>query len=238
MSKKSLKRFLPIIIILILMAAIYLLLTFDIVDLEMIRKNHLVIKRFVKNYPILSPIIFIFSYIIIVALSIPIGSFVTMFAGYLFSPISATIYVILGATIGASIIFLAARYALSSFFRKKVGRFVEKLQRNFQSDSINYLLFLRFVPIFPFWALNISLAFLDVSLFNYAWTCLVGIIPGTFVYASAGSGLAEVLAAGEKVNIATIFNWKLRVTLIGIGIVILIPVIYKKFRKKKNTPDK
>jgi len=156
-----------------------------------------------------------------------------MLGGYLFSPILGTVYVVIGATVGASLIFLAARYALSNFFRKKAGSFIEKLQKGFQENSINYLLFLRLVPLFPFWALNISLAFLNVSLLNYVWTCFVGIIPGTFMYASAGSGLGEILAMGEKVNLSAIFNWKLRITLIGIAVLVLIPVFYKKIRKKK-----
>jgi len=233
-SKKSFKQFIPIGIILVFMGIIYLLATLDIIDLEIIKKQHIAIKETVLKYRILSPILFILAYIFIVALSIPIGSFVTMFGGYLFSPILGTIYVVIGATIGASIIFLAARYALSSFFRKKAGSFIEKLQKGFQKNSINYLLFLRLVPLFPFWALNISLAFLNVTLFNYMWTCLVGIIPGTFIYASAGSGLGEILAMGGKVDITTIFNWKLRLALIGIALIVLLPVIYKKFHKRKG----
>jgi len=231
--KKSFKQFIPIGIILIFMGIIYLLATLDIIDLEIIRKQHAIIKKFVLKHKILSPILFTLAYIVITALSIPIGSFVTMLGGYLFSPILGTVYVVIGATVGASLIFLAARYALSNFFRKKAGSFIEKLQKGFQENSINYLLFLRLVPLFPFWALNISLAFLNVSLLNYVWTCFVGIIPGTFVYASAGSGLGEILAMGEKVNLSAIFNWKLRITLIGIAVLVLIPVFYKKIRKKK-----
>ncbi len=232
--KRSLKQFIPIGIILVFMGIIYLLATLDIIDLEIIKKQHAIIRELVLKHKILSPILFILAYIVIIALSMPIGSFVTMLGGYLFSPILGTLYVVIGATIGASIIFLAARHALSSFFRKKAGGFIEKLQKGFQENSISYLLFLRLVPLFPFWALNISLAFLNVSLLNYVLTCFIGIIPGTFVYASAGSGLGEILAMGGKVNLAAIFNWKLRITLIGIAALVLIPVIYKKIRKKKT----
>jgi len=232
--KRSFKQLIPIGIILLIMGAIYLLVTLDVIDIQIIKKQHVAIKAAVLRHRVLSPILFILVYIFIVALSLPIGSFLTMFGGYLFSTISATIYVIIGATTGATIIFLASRYALSSFFRKKAGGFIEKLQKGFQENSVSYLLFLRIVPLFPFWALNISLAFLNVSLLNFAWTCFVGIIPGTFVYVSAGSGLGEALAMGGKVDAAAIFNWKLRLALIGIALLILVPVIYKKFKKRKS----
>lgn len=235
MKKKiSVKSFIPLIILLLLMACIYILISFDILSIETLKMQHSKIKEYVDRHAFLSVLIFILFYILITATSIPIASFITLFAGYIFTPLPATLYVVFAATTGACCIFLAARGALSNFLEKKAGNFIQKIRKGFEENSISYLLFMRIIPLFPFWSLNIAFAFFPVSLWNFAWTSFVGIIPGTFIYAYAGSGLAQVIESNQPLNIQNVFNWKIRIALIGIAVITLLPILYKKWKKRKN----
>ena len=106
-------------------------------------------------------------YALATACSIPGGLILTVGAGFMFGSLLATFWVVLGATLGATGIFLAARSALGGFLRQRAGPFLQKMEAGFQANELNYLLVLRLIPLFPFWLVNIVPAFLGVSLRNY-----------------------------------------------------------------------
>ena len=182
-------------------------------------------------HPIAVPIIFCLTYIISVALSVPGAVFLTLLGGYLFSQPFSTIYVVLSATCGATLIFLAARTALKEILRKKAGPFLQRMEKGFQENAASYLLFLRFIPLFPFWLVNIAPAFFGVSLITFIWTTLVGIFPGTLVYTLAGGGLEKILENNEQFSINTVFNLQIKIALILLGIIALTPIVLKRFKK-------
>jgi len=99
------------------------------------------------------------------------------------------------------------------------------------------LLFLRFVPIFPFWAVNLVPAFLGVNLWTFVWTTFVGIIPGIFIFTQLGSGLGAILDTSEDVSLHNIFNWQIRVALIAIGFFALLPILVKKMRRNHKNQN-
>ena len=108
---------------------------------------------------------------------------------------------IAAATIGAIVVFLIARSALRrAACRPGRPLACESLRQGFQEDAFNYLLFLRLVPIFPFWLVNLAPALLGVSLSTYALATLIGIIPGTFAYSIAGKGLDSVIVAQQAAH--------------------------------------
>lgn len=213
------------------MAFIYFSGLYHYLSFDTLRIYHKSFKTFVDMHPIAVPIIFCLTYIISVALSVPGAVFLTLLGGYLFSQPFSTIYVVLSATCGATLIFLAARTALKEILRKKAGPFLQRMEKGFQENAASYLLFLRFIPLFPFWLVNIAPAFFGVSLITFIWTTLVGIFPGTLVYTLAGGGLEKILENNEQFSINTVFNLQIKIALILLGIIALTPIVLKRFKK-------
>ncbi len=228
---KSAIKFVPILLILFGMASLYFSGVYEMLSFEYLKMYHTSFKMFVGMYPIAVPIIFCTVYIICVALSIPGAVFLTLLAGYLFPQPLSTIYVIFSATLGASLIFLSARSALNEILLKKAGPFLKKMEKGFQDNAVSYLLFLRFVPLFPFWLVNIAPAFFGISLFTFVWTTLVGIFPGTLVFTLAGGGLDNILENNEPFSINSIFNLEMKVAFILLGLIALAPMAWKKIKK-------
>ncbi len=125
---------------------------------------------------------FVALYAAVVALSLPGGAVLTMAGGFLFGWLLGGLASIVGATIGASIVFLIARSALGEFLAARAGPWLSRFRQGFQDDAFSYLLFLRLVPIFPFWLVNLAPALLGVGFVTYVATTFLGIIPGTFAY--------------------------------------------------------
>lgn len=224
-------RFLPLIIIAILMVITIIFGGFDFFSFENLKKYHENLKLFYENNKVLFPIIFILIYIVSTALSIPGAVFLTIFAGFLFGKYLATIFVAIGATIGASILFIAAKYAIKDFFLKKAGPFLQKIGKGFKKNAKCYMLFLRLIPLFPFWLVNIIPAFFNIKFSTYLWTTFFGIMPGTFVFAQGGRALKSILEL-EKFTIKSIFSWQVILTLTLLAFFMLLPIIFKKIKDK------
>jgi len=231
---KNILKYLPIFIIFLGMAFIYFSGVYHYLSLDFLRMYHKSLKTFVEMHPVAVPIAFCLFYIISTGLSVPGAVFLTLLGGYLFPQPFSTIYVVLSATCGATIIFLAARTALKDILKKKAGPFLQKMEKGFQENAVSYLLFLRFVPLFPFWLVNIAPAFFGVSLITFVWTTLVGIFPGSLIFTLAGGGLDKILENNEPFSISTIFNIQIKFALVLLGIIALVPIIWKKFRKNND----
>lgn len=234
---QKLKRFLPVVIILIGMAAIYLTGAYRYLSFEALKTYHLTLKTFITAHPILVPFLYIFTYIALTALSVPGAIFLTLLGGYLFPQPLSTIYVVFAATCGATLIFLAAKTALGDSLREKAGPFLKKMEKGFRDNAASYMLFLRFVPVFPFWIVNLAPALFGVPLRTFIWTTLVGIIPGSFVFTLAGGGLEKIFETQQAFSIGAIFNTQLKIALTLLGVLALVPIIIKKLRKNdRNKP--
>jgi uncharacterized membrane protein YdjX (TVP38/TMEM64 family) len=172
---------------------------------------------------------FIVGYAILVALLFPAAELLTIIGGLLFGRWLGTIYVVIGATSGATIVFLAARAGLAGVV-VRAGPWAGRLAAGFRRDALNYLLFLRLVPLFPFWLVNLVAGAAGLPLRTYVAGTLVGIIPGTFVYASLGVGLGAVIAEGRRPDLAAIFRPSILLPLIGLAALALLPVLYRRWR--------
>ena len=206
------------------------------VTLEALREHHDLLTKWVHGYGLVAGLCFAALYAAAVALSIPGASLMTIAAGLMFGPYLATVLVVFGATIGATLLFLAARYAFCDFLRARAGSAMDKMTHGFNENPLSYMLILRLVPLFPFWLVNLVPAFLGVSLTTFVISTFFGIIPGTFVYALLGDGAGAVLHAGEDLDLAIIFEPRFLAPLIGLGILAVIPVAYKKL-KRHGKPD-
>lgn len=228
------KRFLPIAIILLLMGIVYMSGVHKYLTFSNLKAHHSQLKFFVEARPMMSATLFILTYIITSALCLPVGIFLSLFGGFLFPVPWSTLYVVVGATLGSTIIFLAARTAIGDFLKKRAGPFLQKMEKGFQKNAWSYLLLLRFVPIFPFWLINIAPAFFGVRFITFFWTTLIGIIPGAYVFTQAGAGLSAIFASGQAFSFENILNTQVKIALVALGIFALIPIVIKKILVKKS----
>jgi len=231
---EKIKRFIPLVIIVILIILAYSFGIGDYLTFDNLKAHRKVLKEFIAQYPLLVPLIFIAIYIVATALSIPGGLFLTITAGFLFPFPWGLLYVVIGATIGAMIIFLCIRFAFADLFLKKAKPLLHKLQKGFKKNQASYLLFLRFIPIFPFWLINIAAAVFNVPFVTFAWTTFVGIIPGSFVFTQAGEGLGAIFDTEGKLSIGAILNKKVWIAFIALGLFALLPILYRKLKDDRK----
>lgn len=180
-----------------------------------------------------APLAFMLFYAVAVAFSVPGGAVMTVAGGYMFGQFLGTGYVVVAATLGATGLFLIAKTTLGDALQAKAGPAVRKMEAGFQENALNYLLVLRLVPLFPFWLVNLAPAFLGVPLRTYVIGTLVGIIPGTFVFNSVGAGLGSVLQQGGEISLKGILTPEVVTALIGLAVLALIPVVYKKIKARR-----
>lgn len=159
------------------------------------------------------------------------ASFLTIAGGVLFGLAFGTFGTVLGATIGASALFMAAKTSIGETLRSIVGPFLDKMQAGFNEDALSYMFALRLIPAFPFAVVNIAPAILGAKFRDYFITTFFGIIPGTLAYTWIGVAVGDTLRAGGDVNIATLAS-NFVPAFIALGVVALIPVAYKKIFKK------
>lgn len=228
---KRLLKFLPIIIILVLMIGFFIFGGFDFLSFDNLKKYHETLKVFLENNKVLFPFVFILIYIAATALSIPGAIFLTILSGFLFGRYLATVYVSIGATIGASILFIAAKSVIGDFFLKKAGTKLKKISDGFNRNAMCYMMFLRLIPLFPFWLVNIIPAFFKIRFRTFLWTTFFGIMPGTFVYAQAGVGLKSIIEQ-KTFNLKSILTFETLLALTLLGIFSLLPIIFKKIKNK------
>jgi len=192
-QRLSFQRLLPLLgIIAILAAAIGLDLTSYLRPREF-GQFHEHLQMYVAANLLTAMILFAGLYIVSVALSIPGAGFLTILGGFFFGPLLAAAIIVPSATIGATIIFLAAKSGIGDFLAEKARPYLEKLGKDFENDSFNYLLFLRLVPAFPFWLVNLAPAFLGVKTRTFFVATFFGIIPGTIAYAYVGGGFTSII---------------------------------------------
>jgi len=237
-KRASLKRLLPLLVLLI---GLGLFFAFDLgqyLSWEALAEYQDWLQDQIAELGLLANLIFIVIYVVAIAFSVPGGTFLTMIGGFLFGTVAGGISVVFGATIGAVGLFLAARYAFYDALHAKAGPALRKMEQGFKENAFSYLLFLRLVPLFPFWLVNLVPALLDVPLKIYVIATFIGIIPATFIIASVGNGAGEILEAGETPDVSIIFEPHLLIPILGLAVLALIPVFYKAWKARKDKTDK
>lgn len=217
---------------------------FDYFSLSSMIMHREAVGAFIADNILLGIAGYMILYAGLVAISFPGASLLTIIAGFLFGGLVGGLATVIGATVGAVIIFQIARSSFGEAMEKRTGKFVEKMRKGFQEDSFLYLLTLRLTPIFPFWVINIVPALLNMAVGPYALATFLGIIPGTLAYAYIGSGLDSVIMAQEAANPgcaalgtcqidpSSLITTDVIIAMAGLGLISLLPVIVKKLRKK------
>jgi uncharacterized membrane protein YdjX (TVP38/TMEM64 family) len=181
---------------------------------------------------VVAPVLFILAYAACTALSLPTGLFLSTLGGFLFGTWLGGLGILVGATLGATIVFLAARTVLGDALRARAGPFLQRLEAGFREDALSYMLVLRLVPLFPFWLVNLAPAFLGVRLSTFVIGTAAGIIPGAFVFASLGTGLGAILESGGTPDGAAILQPRVLIPIAGLAVLALVPVIAKRLRRR------
>jgi uncharacterized membrane protein YdjX (TVP38/TMEM64 family) len=187
------------------------------------------LAEFVEANGAASAAAYVAAYAAAVAVSFPGAGILTAAGGFMFGPFLGTVLAVIAATTGSTLFFLIARTSLGSFLSERAGPRLLSIRDGFQAEGISYLLFLRLVPAFPFWLVNLAAAAFGMKLAPYVLATLIGIIPGTFVYAYFGSGLDEALTEGSP-----LVPWKLLVALALLGLMAIVPVAWRRLRRHRS----
>ena len=232
-QKKPFKftRFIPLLVIVAAVAAAFSLGLDMYISVDALRENKQALIDWVARWGVLAFVAYVLIYAAMVTLLPPTGTVMTLVGGFLFGWLWGGITVVIGATLGATLLFLASRTAFADALRERAGGAVQKMREGFQKDAASYMLFLRLVPAFPFFIVNIVPGLLGVRLQTFVWTTFVGIIPGTFVYASLGNSLASFIDERDP-DLGIIFQPEFLLPILGLAVLALIPVIVKRIRAK------
>lgn len=226
------KRWAKPLIFLIILGMIFILFRFTrigtILTFENLTRSREMIKNFVSLHYFISVLIFIAIYIIVASLSIPGAFILTISGGFLFSTVPGALFVNAGATIGACNAFLASRYFLGDFIQEKYADKLSNFNAEMKLNGTGYLLTLRFIPVFPFFIINLLAGLTKIRFFTFLWTTSAGILPASLVFTYAGSNLAELKSASG------IFSWKILSVFILLGVLSILPGFLKKILQKKT----
>lgn len=229
--KSNLKRFAPLLIIVIALAAFFALGGPKYFNLETLKENRQALSAFVDGNFLLAIGGFVLLYAVLVGISFPGASILSLFGGFMFGTVTGTLGIVVGATLGATAIFLAARYAIGDSLRKKAGPYMAKFEDGLKENEFSYMFILRLIPAFPFFIVNIVPALFDVKLRNYILTTFFGIIPGSLVYASVGSGVGAIFEQGGEVKLSGLMlQPQVILPIVGLIALSLMPIIYKKIK--------
>ena len=203
--------------------------------INLITQYHTELLDFIENKFVLSLILFTLIYVISIAISLPIGSLLTFIGGYIFGAYYGFFSVIIGATVGALILFVIIKAGIlrtiGSIYQK--SELINKIKFGIDKNIWSYLFFIRFFPIFPFWFVNIAPAILGVRLLPYTVTTFFGIMPGSLSIIMIGTGVEDI------VNKKGDFIWNfsdqkfLLFGLLLLSLISTLPIFFKKFNLLK-----
>jgi uncharacterized membrane protein YdjX (TVP38/TMEM64 family) len=242
-----LRRWLPLGVLGALVATAYAFGLHKYISLQVVAENQQALLGYVREHLIYSLLIYAVIYIGVVALSLPGAGILSIVGGFVFGWVISAPVTVVAATIGAAIVFQIVKTSLGATMAEKAGPFVARLSGGFANDAFNYLLFLRLVPLFPFFAVNAVAGIARVNLHTFIIATFFGIIPGSIAFAWLGRGLGSVIDAqtavhnsciAEKglaacpfeISAAALITPQLFIAFCVLGGVALIPVAHKKWK--------
>jgi uncharacterized membrane protein YdjX (TVP38/TMEM64 family) len=215
--------------ILAIMVAVAAFFYFDLgrfLSLQALKDNRDDLLSFTETQSALAAALFVLIYVAVVGLSLPGAVILTLAGGFLFGALWGTLFVNLGATTGATLAFLASRYLLRDWVERKFGKWLGPVQQGFEKNAFSYLMTLRLIPLFPFFAVNLISGLTRVNVGTYVAATALGIIPGSFVYAYAGRQLGTINSLKDIASPGVIGAFVL------LGLLALVPNLYKKWSGK------
>jgi uncharacterized membrane protein YdjX (TVP38/TMEM64 family) len=235
-EKSGLARRLPLIAILVV-AAVGAFTLRDVLSFETLAANRERLIAFRDANYAATVAVFIAAYVAIVAFSLPGATIATLTGGFLFATFPGALFNVTAATIGATLIFLAARWGLGERLAARMdageGR-IQRIKQGIDENQWEMLFLIRLVPAVPFFVANLLPALVGVPLGRYVVTTFLGIIPGAVVYTSVGAGLGEIFARGETPDLGIIFEPHVLLPILGLAALAALPIVLKALRGRKE----
>ncbi len=198
-------------------------------SLEALKSNRDRLLAFTETHYLSAVSLFIVAYVLQTVFSLPGAAIFTLAGGFLFGSLMGTVYVNIGATTGATLAFLAARYVLRDWVEHKFGDRLGPIQEGFARNAFSYLMTLRLIPLFPFFLVNMVSGLTRVGVGTYVAATALGIIPGSFVYAYAGRQLGTINSLKEIASPNVLLAFTM------LGLLAVVPILYKKFKTKASS---
>ncbi len=242
-------RWAPLALLAAAMAGVWASGLAEALSFEELFRRRARLREMIAAHGLLAAFAFVALYAGFVALSLPGASLFTISAGFLFGTLQGGVVAAAGASIGAMIVFLIARSAFGAALANRAGPALVRMREGFAEGAASYLLFLRLTPVFPFVLVNLAAAALNAPFATFAWTTIVGILPATFAFASAGAGLDSVLAAQAATfdacvaagraacklafSASAILTPQLLAAFAALGCVALLPALVRRWRTSR-----
>jgi uncharacterized membrane protein YdjX (TVP38/TMEM64 family) len=234
-SRPGWRRKLPI--LLILAAALTGAIFFhDALSFDTLARHREALLAFRDAHYLATAAVFMVAYVAIVAFSLPGGTVATLTGGFLFGLFPGVLFNVASATLGAILIFLAARAGYGARFCSRIeaaGGKAARLQAALRENEWSVLFLMRLVPVVPFFLANLLPAFVGANLMRFAVTTFLGIIPAALVFTSLGSGLGKVFAMGKAPELGVIFTPPVLVPLLGLAALAAVPILLKLIKRDR-----
>lgn len=244
------KKFAPLVALVLIFASFFVFGFDQYLTFQSLSDNRDKLLTFVENHYVAALALYFVLYTISVAASVPGGLLLTISGGFLFGAFVGGLVTVFAATVGATLLFFVAATSFGDALRKKAGPWLARLEGGFQDNAMSYLLFLRLVPAFPFWLVNIAPAFLGVTFRIYVIGTFFGIIPGTFVFAFLGTGLDSIIveqqekfgacqASGKEAcslsfDVTSLVTKEIILSFVALGVISLVPIFLKRLRRSPS----
>lgn len=232
-----LKRFGPLVALALLAAAILLSGAADYLKLDALRANEAALRAFVADRLILAVAAFIAVYAIATAISIPGGLILTLAGGFLFGTWLGGAATVVGATLGATIVFYAVRTSFGESLRRRAtasGGLLKTIIDGVANGAFGYILTLRLIPIVPFWLVNAAAGLAHAPPGAYVLATVIGILPATFIYSGIGAGIGELVARGETPDLQAVIAPEILLPLVALAALTLGTTLYRQRRAAKD----
>ncbi|WP_235856061.1 TVP38/TMEM64 family protein [Mesobaculum littorinae] len=209
----------------------------DWLSFETLAQNRTRLLEFRDANYLACVLVFMAAYIAVVAFSLPGGTIATLTGGFLFSTFPGVVFNVTAATIGATAIFLAARWGLGDRLARRMEAgdgLIRRIKAGIDESQWEMLFLIRLVPAVPFFVANLVPAFVAVPLWRFVVTTFLGIIPGTLVFTSVGAGLGAVFASGGRPDLGIIFEPRVLLPILGLCVLAALPILLKALRGRKG----
>jgi uncharacterized membrane protein YdjX (TVP38/TMEM64 family) len=228
----ALRRMLPFAILLLGLVAFFALGFNRQLSLQTLGRNEAEITAWVAAHRPLAALTFVAVYATVVAFSLPASAAMATASGLLFGVELGAVLSLVGTTAGSIALFFAARSAFYDLFHARAGAALARLEEGFRRDGFSYLVFLRIVPVFPAWLTTIVSALLGVRPDVFIVGTFLGVIPGCFVFAGIGADFGLLFRNGQTPDLGAIFQVRTFLPLLGLGVLALLPVVYRRWRRR------
>lgn len=215
-------------LLLLVAVGFFLLHSGGLLTLETLKANQQRLSAFYAEHALSMVLAFMLIYVAQTALALPGATIMALTAGAVFGPWLGTLYAVSAATLGAGVSFLLSRYLFRETVRRRFGERLEVINAELAQRGLNYLLFLRLVPIFPFFLINLAAGLTRLRLSTYLLGTFIGMIPGGFAYVNAGASLVSLTSAADILAPRTVASFAL------LGLLALTPVLFARWRSRKK----